>query len=358
MASRIVKWMSCIVVAGCVGSVSAQAPFTTVIGDVNKRMCKLFGAGGFKGLPSYGTGIMVSSKGYILTVNNHILTTQSVLVHLYDGRVYNAKVIAREPELDVALLKIEADLDFLPHYDIEQAVKQPLGEIGDWILAFSNQFKIATRDEPMTVQRGVISGYSELRGKRGVFDAPYSGDVYFVDVISNNPGAAGGILTNRKGQILGIVGRELKNTLTDTWINYAVPVQAKVEFKRDDKNVVVDLPTFIREGIEGKYKQSERAERKDLGGYTGIILVANPVTATPPYIEEVVPGSPAAKAGLRPDDLILYVDGELVSNITAFREIMKQVAPGKDIKLEVQRGNRLESVKLHVIEKPKQMEKK
>ena len=66
-----------------------------------------------------------------------------------------------------------------------------------------------------------------LRGRRGVFDAPFSGEVYFLDVVACNHGAAGGIVTNRKGELLGILGRELRNTLTDTWINYAIPIQAK-----------------------------------------------------------------------------------------------------------------------------------
>ena len=59
------------------------------------------------------------------------------------------------------------------------------------------------------------------------------------------------------------------------------------------------------------------------------------------------------EAGLRPDDLILYVDGELVSNIKSFRDIMKQIGPGTEIKMEIQRGNKLESVKLRVVEAPK-----
>ena len=60
------------------------------------------------------------------------------------------------------------------------------------------------------------------------------------------------------------------------------------------------------------------------------MLVPNAVSATPPYVEEVLPGSPAAKAGLKADDLIVYVDGELVPSIKAFRDIMKFVAPGSD----------------------------
>src|ERR1041385_8064802 len=85
---------------------SAQDSFTTVADQVNRKTVKLFGAGGFKGLPSYGTGILVSPKGHILTCNNHILSSTDLRVHLYDGRFYHCKVLSREPELDVALVKI------------------------------------------------------------------------------------------------------------------------------------------------------------------------------------------------------------------------------------------------------------
>src|SRR5437764_5695986 len=100
-----------------VANLPGQAPVTKTANDVNKKLVKLFGAGGFKGLPSYGTGILVSSKGHILTVNNHILTTSDLRVHLYDGRFYHARVLYKEPELDVALVKIDEVIDFLPHYD-------------------------------------------------------------------------------------------------------------------------------------------------------------------------------------------------------------------------------------------------
>src|SRR5207237_5502050 len=66
----------------------AQDSFTPVAQQVNKKMVKLFGAGGFKGLPSYGSGIVVSADGFILTVNNHILNTSDLRVHLYDGRMH------------------------------------------------------------------------------------------------------------------------------------------------------------------------------------------------------------------------------------------------------------------------------
>jgi S1-C subfamily serine protease len=344
----------CLVLLATLSSAGqAQEPVTAAAGAVNTKMCKLFGIGGFKGLPSYGTGILVSEHGHILTINNHILINPGILVHLYDGRQYQAKVIAREPELDVALLKIDEEVIALPHYEFGKEAAGPLAENGDWVLALSNQFKIALRDEPMSVQRGVIAAVSDLRGRRGVFDAPYVGDVYFLDAIACNPGAGGGALVNRKGNLLGIIGRELKDTRIDTWINYAVPVQASAEVLREGKTEKVSMATFVKKGMEGTYKTSDKIVRIDKGGYHGIVLVVNAVTSTPPYVEETMAGSPAAKAGMRPDDLILYVDGFSVPTIKTFRETMKQYEPGREVTLQFQRDNRLESVKLKLTNQPK-----
>jgi len=335
--------------------VRAQEPFTPVAVEVNKKTVKIFGGGGYKSLPSYGTGVLISPNGYLLTVNNHILAWPSLSVHLHDGRQYDAKVVAKEPELDIALVKIDGDVDGLPYFDFARAAARKPAEAGDWILAFSNQFHIATRDEPMSVQRGVIAAYTELRGRRGVFDAPFQGDVYFLDCIACNPGAAGGVVTTRKGELLGILGRELKNSLSDTWINYAVPVQARAEILRDNKTATVDMVTFVREAMAGTYKQSEKKARdkEGGGGYHGIVLVPNAVSATPPYVEEVQAGSPAAKAGIRPDDLIVYVDGELVPSVRMFKDSIKYARPGNTVRLELQRGARLVSVDLKLIEFPK-----
>jgi serine protease Do len=340
---------------GAAPAARAQQPFTDVAERVNKKMVKLFGAGGFKGLPAYGTGILVSPRGHILTANNHLLSTTDIKIHLPDGRAFPARVVFREPELDLALLKIDDEVDGLPYFDVPEAAKRPPAQPGDWILAFSNQFHIATRDEPMSVQRGVIAAVTDLRARRGDFEPPYNGEAYFLDVIACNPGAAGGIITDRKGNLLGILGRELKSRLSDTWINYAMPVQTEVEIQRDDKKAKVNVATFVTESIAGKYIVSTaRTKEKGPGGYHGIVLVPNAVQATPVYVEEVVPGSPAAEAGLRPDDLIVYVEGELVPSIKAFREIVRQTRPGMALRLEVQRGNRLQTINLKLTEHPKQ----
>jgi serine protease Do len=304
-----------------------QESFADLARDVNKKLVKLFGAGGFQGLASYGTGVLISPDGYILTVASQMLVTQDLRVHLYDGRRFHAKVIVTEPELDAALIKIDKLDEPLPYFDVVQAGQQPPAMPGDWVLAFSNQFQIATRDEPVSIQRGVIAAVSKLQGRRGIFDAPYTGEVYVIDAITNNPGAGGGVITNRRGEILGIIGKELRNTLTDTWVNYAVPVSV--------------LARFVELGIKGEYKPIVKDKpAKGVGGYHGIVLVPSVVERTPPFVEEVIPESPAAKAGLRPDDLIVYIDGEQIISVKAFREFMAMTRPGMVLKLEVQRTNK------------------
>src|SRR5205807_1484859 len=153
-----------------------------------------------------------------------------------------------------------------------KAAAARLADPGDLVLGFSNCYQIATRDEPMTMQRGVVAAVTDLRGRIGMFDAPYQGEVYFVDTVMSNPGAAGGALTNRKGDLLGVIGREYKNKLSDTWINYAIPIQAAVEIQREEKPVKVSMANFVDLSIAGKYKQSDDRDKgkKDKGGYHGI----------------------------------------------------------------------------------------
>jgi serine protease Do len=310
----------------------ARSSFAAVAEQVNKKLVKVYGSGGFQGLPSYGTGVLISPDGYILTVASHLLDTEDLKVHLYDGRRFHARVIVAEPELDAALIKIDKVED-LPHFAVDQAAKAPLAQAGDWVLAFSNQFHIATRDEPLSVQRGVVAAHSKLHGRRGLYKVPYTGDVYVVDAVTNNPGAGGGVVTTRKGELLGLIGKELKNTLTDTWINYAVPIQV--------------LGGFVEKAKNGEYKPIVRTTPAGGAvGYHGIVLVPNVVERTPPYVEEVVPNSPAAKAGLRPDDLIVFVDGEQVISVEAFRELVGKTPPGTTLKLEVRRGDKLVSAEV------------
>lgn len=341
----------------------AADPFADTVKTANKKLVKIFGAGGFARLNNYGTGILVSKDGHILTVASQILDTSDLVVHTYDGQRLNAQVLATEPELDAALIKIRLDgkkidepngLD-LDYFDFFEAAKRPPAEAGDWVLALSNTFEIALRDEPLSVQRGVVSAYTKMAGRRGVFEFPYTGDVYVVDAITNGPGAGGGPLTNRKGELLGLIGREIKNSQTETWINYAIPVFAEVTVK-DEKNqdVQVSIPKFVDLAMQGKYKTIVKPKQnRTAGGFVGVKFVPNVLDRTPPYIDEVIPDSPAAKAGIQVNDLVSFIDGEPIYSIKSYLDVMGRTRPNDTVRMEVRRGDSLISVELKLGEWPK-----
>src|SRR5262249_2703595 len=108
--------------------------------------------------------------------------------------------------------------------------------------------------------------------------------------------------------------------------------------------------------MRGEYKPIPRIKIEGgTGGFSGIIMVTDPegVFRAPPYIEEVRSGSPAPKAGLRSDDLIVYLNGELVTSGKMYKEIMAKTQPGTTISIEVKRGDKLKTVELKLEEQPK-----
>jgi serine protease Do len=338
--------MGLVVLASLASPARADDSVAAMAERVSQKVVKLYGSGGFQGLPAYGSGILVSPDGHVLTVANHLLLTPELRVHLYDGRRLPARVLVIEPELDAALLKIDK-VEGLPFFDVARAAQAAPAKPGDRVLAFSNEFQIATREEPVSVLHGVIAAIAKLHGHRGMFEAPYTGDVYVIDAVINNAGAGGGAVTTRSGELLGLIGKELRNTVTDTWINYAVPVRV--------------LADFVEKAKRGDYKPIVRSQGPaGPTGYHGIVLVPNVVERTPPFVEDVLPGSPASRAGLRPDDLIVYLDGQQVASVKAFRDAMARARPGAVVRLEVRRadksaagGEKLVTVEVRLEEGPK-----
>ena len=97
-------------------------------------------------------------------------------------------------------------------------------EVGSRVLAFSNLFGVATGDEPASVQHGIVAIKTRLDARRGAFETPYHGPVYVLDAMTNNPGAAGGALINQNGELLAILGKELRSSQNNIWLNYAIPI--------------------------------------------------------------------------------------------------------------------------------------
>jgi serine protease Do len=312
--------------------VLAVESYSTVITTVQPKIVKLFGAGGLGGLEHYQTGFLVSADGHVLTVWSYVLDADSVSVVLDDGRRMQGELVGADPRLELAVLKIDAQ--DLPHFSLAEAVKL---RAGDRVLAFGNLFGVAAGDEAASVLHGQVAATTSLAARRGAFATPYRGNVYVVDAMTNNPGAAGGALTDRHGRLAGLVGKELRNSQDNTWLNYAIPVS--------------ELAGAVDDILAGKSRPREAdTARRPLEPATwaqlGILLVPDVVARTPPYIDRVIPGSPAAKADLRPDDLILFINGRVASSIRALNDELSLTDRIDEVRLVVQRGQDVLEVSL------------
>jgi len=322
------------VVTGTV--VHAQSSLET-IAAVSPKVVKIFGAGGGQKLHAYGSGFLVSATGHIVTVWSHILDGDTVTIVLHDGRRYQGKVLGAEPPLDLAVLKIEAE--GLPHFELAEA---STAGPGTRVLAFSNAFKVATGDEPVTVMHGVISAKTSLAARRGAFESPYTGPVYVVDAVTNNSGAAGGVLTTWDGRLLGMIGKELRNTQTNTWLNYVMPV---TELKETIQQIMTGDFSKKRTDDDDESPGKPRPRRYQPLDF-GIVTIPDVLNRTPAYIDRVLPGSLADKAGLQPNDLILFAGDNLVQSCKLLRDDLGRLEANDVLKLVVRRGDNLVSVEM------------
>jgi S1-C subfamily serine protease len=312
------------------------ASFTAVARQVQPKVAKIYGAGGIRGLEHYQSGILISGQGHVLTVSSYVLDSDEVAVVLDDGRRFTAQQIAADPLTEIAVLKFDSGGDDLPHFDLSAAVT---ADPGARVLAFSNLFGIASGEEPVSVLHGVISAVAPLEARRGSFTTNFHGNVYVVDASANNPGAAGGALTDSQGRLLGMLGKELRSSLTETWLNYALPVAA---FAPTVEDILAGRFTPV------ELKEVDRPANPLSLAALGIVLVPDVVTRTPPYIDRLVPNSPAAAAGLRPDDLVVMIDSQVASSCRQAVQLIERLERDATVRIGVLRGEQFLEVTLKV----------
>jgi len=256
-----------------------------------------------------GTGFILSPDGYIIT-NHHVVGDADVVrVKLADGREFKAKKVASDPQTEIALIKIDAEnLPALPLGDSDNL------KVGEWVLAIGSPFGLS-----QTVTAGIISA----RGRSNVGIVDY-GDFIQTDA-AINPGNSGGPLINLDGQVVGMNTAIFSKTGGSLGIGFAIPI-----------NMIKYVEKELREN--GSVKR----------GYLGIAIQSlTPDLAewfgadkekTGVLVAEVTEGSPAAKAGLQRDDVIIEYDGHQVDEAGSFRSRVATTAPGKPVKLVILRG--------------------
>ncbi len=300
-----------------------DGPFARAVAIAQQRTVKIYGAG-IGRVSGYGTGLLVSAEGDILTAEGVNLLGNRIRVTLPDGSMHDARLVRSNHELQLALLKIDAPT---PQYFA--LGDQPPVEKGSWVVAVSNAFKVADGAEPLSVTLGIVSLRTRLDARRGTQDSPYLGDLLLIDAITSNPGAAGGAVVTADGRLAGMIGKIIESKSTNTRLNYAVPVDLLDKFVRDE------LESFAPVVASSDAKAELGIRLFRLGGRNA-----------PAYIDRVVANSPAAAAGLRPDDLVISVGGQAIRNVTEYRQVVDTLKPGEEVLLLVKRGEKVQEFRI------------
>lgn len=268
-----------------------------------------------------GSGVIISSDGYIVT-NNHVVGQASdIIVSLYNGRGYNAKIIGTDPSTDLAVIKIDET-------NLPEAVLADSDDVrvGDWVLAVGNPFNLAS-----TVTAGIVS--AKARNINILTDNSAIESFIQTDA-AVNPGNSGGALVNLKGELVGI--NTAIATPTGTYAGYSFAVPSNIVRK-----VMKDLIEYgeVQRGYLGVVIQDlswQLAEQLDLDVSQGVV-VAN-----------LVRNGPADKAGLEIKDVILEMDGNAINSSSRLLEIIASHKPGDELDVVIQRNGRKENVSIRL----------
>ncbi len=327
-AAFVVVYLFPELVAGDAGSRrDSRASYASAVTAAAPAVVNLVSAaggqtGGIATVESLGSGVIMDAAGYVIT-NEHVISgVGSIQVFLTDGRAAPAALVGADPDTDLALLKI--DLDGLPTIPIGRSDTL---QVGDIVLAIGNPFSIG-----QTVTQGIVSG--TRRGQLGL--SPFENFIQTDAAI--NLGNSGGALVNAAGQLVGINTAFFSRRLDSEGIGFAIPVNLVRGVMRD----LIEHGRVIRGwlGVGTETLTPDQADALGLEEGFGIILTS------------VQAGSPADRAGLRPADVITYIDDNPVVVWQDALRLIARMEPGARVKLT---GNRLGqefTVEAEVAERP------
>ena len=272
----------------------------------------------------FGSGVIISKDGYIVT-NNHVIDKADVIsVKLNDGREFKGRIIGTDPSTDLALVKIEGeDLPTIPVGDSDQL------KIGEWVLAVGNPFNMAS-----TVTAGIVSAKAR---SLGVYN---NGVESFIQTdAAINQGNSGGALVNARGELVGINSVLYSPTGAYSGYGFAIPTSIMTKVIADLKEYGTVQRAML--GIKGTPIDDEqqlmddktKEQVKELGASEGV------------WVREIVEGGSAAGI-LQENDVIVGIDGKRVKNFAGLQEALAQHRPGDKVKVKVIRNKQEKEVEL------------
>ena len=276
----------------------------------------------FYGIPQYperelprqqgfGSGVIISQDGNIVT-NNHVIEKADIIeVVLNDKRTYTAQLIGTDPSTDIAVLKIEADsLPTIPFGDSDQL------KVGEWVLAVGNPFNLTS-----TVTAGIVSAKAR---NINILNAEMKIESFIQTDAAVNPGNSGGALVNTNGYLVGINTAIASQTGSYAGYSFAVPTSIVQKVVADIQQYGTVQRAVL--GVEIAEISTALAKEKNISTLEGV------------YVNRVVELSAAAIAGMKEGDIITRVNGTVVKSVSELQEQIGRYRPGDEISLNIIRN--------------------
>ena len=257
-----------------------------------------FGQQGSQSQSGLGSGVIMSADGYVLTNNHVVQEADHIEAVLADGRRASARVIGADPESDLAVLKID-----LPDLPVMTSSDSDRIEVGDRVLAIGNPFGVG-----QTVTSGIVSALGRDQLGINTFENFIQTDAAI------NPGNSGGALTDEQGRLLGINTAIYSRSGGSLGIGFAIPVNVARQALQD----IVQNGRVVRGwiGVESTALTPELAENLGAASAQGAIITG------------VLNGGPAARAGMRPGDVVTRINGRPIRTVAELRSGITALRPG------------------------------
>jgi len=272
---------------------------------------------------SLGSGVVISAEGYVLTNNHVIETADEIEIALADGRKAVAKLVGADPETDLAVVKI--NLQNLPAITLGHADQ---ARVGDVVLAIGNPFGVG-----QTVTMGIISALGRNHLGINTFENFIQTDAAI------NPGNSGGALIDANGNLLGINTAIYSRSGGSLGIGFAIPVTTVKTVMES----IISTGQVVRGwiGVEPQDITPELAESFGLTRKSGAIIAG------------VLKGGPADKAGIRPGDILIAVEGKPVSDTSDMLNLIADLKPGDKAKMTVLRKTQESTIDVVIGKRPR-----
>jgi serine protease DegS len=259
---------------------------------------------------SLGSGVLMTADGYVLT-NHHVVDgADQIVLQLQDGREATVIVVGKDPEIDLAVLKINLDnLTPIKLADTDDV------QVGDIVLAIGNPFGVG-----QSVSQGIISATHRKGLGLNIFESFIQTDAAI------NPGNSGGALIDTKGNLIGIISAILDRTGYATGISFAIPANTALEILED----IIKHGRVIRGwlGVTALQLRPEAAKQLALEPPSGLVIT------------DVYQNSPAFFSGLLPGDIIVRINQIWATDNDRGMNIIANLSPGDSVKLDVLRDGK------------------